>query len=78
MIFNKKKAVSVILSRMGEDGRQRETQVAHGSREPDEYSSLADSLMEAFKEGSRERLANVLKSFHAMIKDEDLDQDMGE
>ena len=61
MIFDKKKSVSVILSKLGKDGRVHETDVAHESGEHDEYSAFAEDLLSAFKDGSVQRIASVLK-----------------
>lgn len=78
MIFDKKKSVSVILSKMGKDGRTSESSVAHESGEHDEYSSYAEDMIAALESKSVQKLAACLKSFHQMIMHEDAEQDAGE
>jgi hypothetical protein len=79
MIFpDKKKVASIILSRMGKDGVPKESKLPDGSGSMDEYSAFAEDMLDAFKSESVERLAKILKSFHEMIKEEDVEQDSGE
>lgn len=78
MFFDKKKAVSVILSKVGKDGHAQETSVAHESGEHNEYTSLAEDIIAAMKDGSVQRLAHALKSFHGMIQEADEEQDAKE
>lgn len=78
MIFDKKKAVSVILSKMDKDGRHSEAKVAPESGEHNEYTSFAEDMIAAMKDGSVQRLAAALKSFHGMIESADEAQDSGE
>ena len=75
MIFDKKKSISVILSRMGKDGRASESEVAHESGEHNEYTAMAEDMIDAMKNGSVQNLASCLKAFHEMIEAEDLEQD---
>lgn len=63
---------------MGKDGRASETPVAHEGGEYDEYTSMAEDIISAAKEGSVQKLASCLKAFHEMIKEEDEEQDAGE
>lgn len=78
MIFDKKKAVSVILSKMDKNGRTSETEVKPESGEHNEYTSHAEDMIAAMKEGSVQRMASALKSFHSMIESDDEAQDAGE
>lgn len=75
MIFDKKRSVSVILSKMGKDGKTTETSVAPESGEHDEYTAFAEDMISAMKEGSVQRLASALRSFHDMIEEADEEQD---
>lgn len=72
MIFDKKKAASVILSRMGSDGRGTETPVKPETGEHDEYTELAESLLSSVKEGSVQGVASVLRSVCEMGEDEEV------
>jgi hypothetical protein len=78
MFFDKKKSVSVILSKLGKDGQNHESEVAHEGGDHDEYTSLAEDIISATKEGSVQRLAQCLKSFHEMIEEADEAQDQEE
>lgn len=75
MIFDKKKSVSAILSKMGKDGRTTETEMKQESGEHNEYTSLAEDIIASAKDGSVQRLASALKSFHEMIEEADEAQD---
>jgi hypothetical protein len=75
MIFDKKRSVSVILSKMDKDGRTSEVEVKPESGEPNVYSVIAEDLISAVKDGSVQKAASVLKAFHEMIQDADEDQD---
>lgn len=75
MIFNKKAAVSVILSKEGKDGRRHEANVKQESGEHDEYTSHAEDIIAAVKDGSVQRLASALRSYHSMIQADDEAQD---
>ncbi len=75
MIFDKKKAMSVILSKMDKDGRHSESEVAPESGEHNEYTSLAEDMISAMKDGSVQKLASSLKAFHGMIEDADEAED---
>lgn len=77
IIGDRKKAVSVILSKMRKDGGTSEVETAPESGEHDTYTSFAEDMLEAFKSGSVQRLAASLKAFHEMIADEDEEQDAG-
>lgn len=76
MIFDKKKSVSVILSKLGKDGRTSESEVAHESGEHNEYTAFAEDMIAAFKDGSVQKLASCLEAFHEMVKEEDEEQDL--
>lgn len=75
MIFDKKKSVSVILSKMDKDGRTSEVEVSPESGDHDEYTSCFEDLMAAIKDGSVQKGAAVLRAFHNMIKEADEVQD---
>lgn len=77
MIFDKKRSVSVILSKMGKDGSTSETEVKPESGDHDEYTSLAEDMIAAFKDGSVQRLASCMRTFKSMCSDEDESQDEG-
>jgi hypothetical protein len=64
VIFNKKRAVSVILSKEGKSGRRDETEVASESGEQDQYTAAAESILAAIGDKSVQRLAAVLRSLH--------------
>lgn len=78
IIGDKKRAVSVILSKMKNDGSTSETSVAPESGDHDEYTSFAEDMLAAFKASSVQELAACLKAFHAMVNEEDEEQDQGE
>ena len=75
MIFDKRKAVSVILSKMDKDGRQSEMEMAPESGEHNEYTALAEDIISSVKGDSVQKLASCLKAFHEMIEEADEDQD---
>jgi hypothetical protein len=75
MIFDKKKSVSVILSKLGKDGKTTETDIAHETGEHNEYTALAEDIIAHVKTGSVQGLASCLESFHEMIKEKDEEQD---
>lgn len=75
MIFDKRKAVSVILSKMDKDGRSTDVEVKPESGEHNEYTALAEDLLAAVKDSSVQKLAGFLKSFHALIQEVDQVQD---
>lgn len=75
MIFDKKRAASMILSKLGKDGKTREMEVTPEHGAYNEYHSIAEDMLQAFKEGSVHRLASTLKAYHSMIEDADEEQD---
>lgn len=75
IIGDKKKAVSVILSKMGKDGSVKETNVASESGEMNEYTAFAEDIISAVENKSVQGLASCLKAFHEMIMDQDEEQD---
>jgi hypothetical protein len=77
MLFDKKKAATVILSKMGKDGRQTETDMAHEGGDYDEYTSYAEDMLAAIAAKSPLKLASCLKAFHEMVQEEDEEQDAG-
>lgn len=77
MIFDKKRAVSVILSKTGEDGRTVEVEVSPETGEHDEYTSIAEDLVAHMKSGSVQGVAKCLRVFHELVKEEDEEQDAG-
>jgi hypothetical protein len=78
MIFDKKKSVSVILSKMNKDGETSEVNVSHESGDHDVYTSLAEDLIAGTKEGSVQKVASVLRSYHEMIEEDDEQDDQEE
>lgn len=78
IIGDKKKAVSVILSKMKPDGGTSESEVAPESGDHDEYTAFAEDMLSAFKAGSVHDLARCLREFHHMIEEEDEAQDAEE
>lgn len=66
MIFDKKKSVSVILSKVGSDGRRREAEVGHEGGDFDEYDSVAEDVISSVKDGSVKRLAAALRALNKM------------
>jgi len=60
---------------MDKDGRTSETEVAHEGGEHNEYTSFAEDMISAFKDGSVQKLASSLKAFHEMIEGADKEQD---
>lgn len=77
-LHDRKKAVSVILSKMGKDGSTSEVHVASEGGGHDEYSAFAEDMLAAFEDKSVQKLASCLKAFHEMIMEEDEEQDQGE
>lgn len=75
MIIDKKKSVSVILSKLDKNGRTHESSISHESGDHDEYTSLAEDFISAMKDGSVQRAAAALKSFHKMIEQADMEED---
>lgn len=78
MLFDKKKSVSVILSKMDRDGRTSEVAVSPESDAYNEYTAFAEDLLSGFRDGSVNKIASTLKAFHSMIEDKDQIQDKGE
>jgi len=77
MILNdKKKAVSVILSKMKKDGGTTEVHVMPEEGEHNEYTAFAEDILHAVEKKSVQSLASCLKAFHEMIMEEDEEQDM--
>lgn len=75
MLFDKRKSVSLILSKMGKDGRTTETKVKPEEGEHNEYTELAENMIAAVKDGSVQSLAACLKSLHDIIAEADEIQD---
>lgn len=75
MLFDKKKAATLILSKMDKRGKASEVEAAHESGEHNEYTSYAEDMLAAFESKSVQKLAACLKSFHQMVADEDYEQD---
>lgn len=71
IIANKKRAVSMILSKMKSDGSTSETEVAPETGDHNQYTSLAEDMLQAFKSGSVQELAACLK----VIMNDDQSQD---
>lgn len=72
MFFNdKKKAATIILSKIKKDGSSSESESKPGSDEPDVYRELAETI----KGGDVGAIAASLKAFHEMIAEEDEEQD---
>lgn len=68
----------MILSRMDKDGKTSEMEVKPEEGEFTEYHAFAESIMSAIKDSSVADLAKALEEFHEMIKEEDVEQDLGE
>ena len=75
MIFDKKRAVSVILSKTGKDGRTVEVEVSPETGEHDEYTSIAEEMLAHIQGGSVQGVAKCLRVFHELVKEEDEEQD---
>lgn len=76
IIPDKKKAISVILSKMNKDGSVTESHVAPETGAHDEYTSFAEDIIHAIESKSVQKLASCLRAFHEMIAEEDKEQDM--
>jgi hypothetical protein len=76
---DKKKAVNIILSKRRPDGSHSETEVATESdSDHDVYTACAEDMMAAMRSDSVKYLAQALKAFHDLVKEEDIEQDAGE
>lgn len=73
---DKKKAVSVILSKVRPDGSESESEVAEEAKEGGEYEAFAEDLLAAIESKSVQSLAQVLRSFHEMIEEQDEEEDL--
>lgn len=71
MLFDKKKSVSVILSKFGRDGRTTETEVKPETGEHNEYTSLAEDFIAGVKDGSVQKVASCFKTLCSMIEGEE-------
>lgn len=78
MIFDNKRSVSVILSKLHKDGSTSEVEVSHEGGDHDVYTSLAEDFILATKEGSVQKLASALRSFHEMIQEVDEEDEQEE
>lgn len=77
-MFDKKKAVTVILSKMRPDGSTSEVNKSEESGEQNEYTACAEDILEGIESKSINKLAAALKAFHELVKSEDLEQDARE
>lgn len=75
IIADKKRAATIILSKMFKDGGMSESEVKPEGGEHDEYSAFAEDMLAAIQGGSVAGLAKALKGFHDMIKGADEEQD---
>lgn len=77
--IDKKKTAMVILAKMGKDGKS-DYQEAKNKETADEdvaeYKACAEDMMQAISDKSVEKLMEVLKAFHEIIKHEDVEQDL--
>lgn len=78
-LLDKKKVVSVILSKM-KDGKSKdletkpEESVDSGIKD-DAFTSFAEDMMQAFQDKSVLSLSQVLESFFEYVQSKDMDQD---
>lgn len=77
--IDKKKTAMIILAKMGKDGKS-EHQEAKNEESMDEdvaeYKAVAEDMMQAIQDKSVDKMIEVLKAFHEIIKHEDEEQDL--
>lgn len=76
--IDKKKTAMLILAKMGKDGKSENMEVKNenGDDEASEYKACAEDMMQAVQDKSVEKMMEVLKAFHEIIKNKDVEQDM--
>lgn len=76
--IDKKKTAMLILAKMGKDGKSENMEVKNenGEDESSEYKACAEDMMQAVQDKSVEKMMEVLKAFHEIIKNKDVEQDM--
>ena len=76
--IDKKKTAMLILAKMGKDGKSENMEVKNEeSMDEDvaEYKAVAEDMMQAIQDKSVDKLMEVMKAFHEIIKHEDVEQD---
>lgn len=79
--IDKKKTAMLILAKMGKDGKSENQEVKNEeSMDEDvaEYKAVAEDMLQAINDKSVDKLMEVMKAFHEIIKHEDIEQDMAE
>ena len=77
--IDKKKTAMLILAKMGKDGKSENMEVKNESGDDEdvaEYKAIAEDMMQAVQDKSVDKMMEVLKAFHEIIKHEDVEQDM--
>lgn len=76
--IDKKKTAMVILAKMGKDGKSENMEVKNEESMDDdvaEYKAVAEDMLQAINDKSVDKLAEVFKAYHEIIKHEDVEQD---
>lgn len=76
--IDKKKTAMVILAKMGKDGKSENMEVKNEESMDDdvaEYKAVAEDMLQAINDKSVDKLAEVFKAYHTIIKHEDVEQD---
>jgi hypothetical protein len=76
--IDKKKTAMVILAKMGKDGKSENMEVKNEESMDDdvaEYKAVAEDMLQAINDKSVDKLMEVMKAFHEIIKHEDVEQD---
>lgn len=77
--IDKKKTAMIILAKMGKDGKSEHQEVKNEEgmdEDVAEYKAVAEDMLQAISDKSVDKLAEVLKAFHEIIKHEDIEQDL--
>lgn len=77
--IDKKKTAMIILAKMGKDGKSEYQEKKNEESMDDDYSeykACAEDFMQAISDKSVEKMAEVLKAFHEIVKHEDVEQDL--
>ena len=77
--IDKKKTAMIILSKMGKDGKseyQEKKNEESMDEDAAEYKACAEEMMQAIQDKSIDKMMEVLKAFHEIIKHEDKEQDL--
>lgn len=76
--IDKKKTAMLILAKMGKDGKSENQEVKNEESMDDdvaEYKAVAEDMLQAINDKSVDKLMEVMKAFHEIIKHEDVEQD---